>query len=108
MSIGYPLFFKRGGDVRVVDSACSVKNLVGDSILSSCNMSRGNSGGPLLVKNRKGEWVAAGICSTQILKPDGNMFMYVNYSDDIANQWTNVSGYALRIAKTVLANPPPK
>lgn len=103
MSIGYPKHTYETA-YRVKDTNCRVRNLYGDAILTDCAMSRGNSGGPLLIKTPSGKWKVAGIASTQFVKDDGSMIVGERYTDRTANRYTNASYYTARFAATIFAH----
>lgn len=100
ISVGYPVY-TYGGLLRVKDNHCSVRSLPSGAIRTDCAMSRGNSGGPLLVKGKDGTWKVAGISSTQYIYPDGGMVLGEPYRDARANFYTNVTLYKSRIMKVI-------
>lgn len=100
ISVGYP-GYTYNGEWRVKDNNCSIRSAEADILRTDCAMSRGNSGGPLLVKGKDGKWKVAGISSTQFMYDDDTMVVGEPYRDSRANYYTNVTLYGARIWNTI-------
>lgn len=101
LAIGFPAVLG-DGSYKIVSDNCSVRKLAEDSIYSDCAINRGNSGGPLLVKDGNDEWLLAGVASTQKIFPDKGAAMGEAYSDDIANHFCNITLYNARITDSIV------
>ena len=101
ISIGYPLRADPGGSTRIIGRNCSIRRLTGDQVYSDCDMTVGNSGGPLLEILPSGEYVVAGIASTQTLNAEGGPIMWGTYSDSAANHWTSTSVHLAEFVEAV-------
>ena len=104
MAIGYPGLIY-GGQWRVEDTSCTVRELRADSILTDCATAKGQSGGPLLILTPSGRWKVAGVCSTELLKDDGSTVQGDPYSPALANRFTNITGASTLIFGAIKGYP---
>lgn len=97
LMLGYPINLDNG-DTRIL-SECTVRALKVDQIYTDCDLSKGSSGGPLLVQDQNGEWVVAGVNSTVVLEGGKQKEIAEKYTDDDANHHINLAIYSYVIAK---------
>jgi hypothetical protein len=96
LAIGYP-GPTYAGQWRVQDSHCTIRGFEDDSILTDCATSTGNSGGPLLVMTKNGQWKVAGVCSTEFVDGMGRTIQGETYRDANANRFANITTHASEI-----------
>jgi len=71
--------------------SCTIRNIVGGYILTDCPSDSGDSGGPLFILTKSGEWKVAGIDHSGKNGPSGEELKGIEYSDEDSEQYTNIT-----------------
>ena len=100
LTVGYP-GPQFSGQWRMEDSHCTIRGFEDDSILTDCATATGNSGGPLFVQTKDGQWKVAGVCSTEFADGDGHTVQGAAYSNALANRFANITTHAAEIRGAV-------
>jgi hypothetical protein len=80
---------------------CNIRNIIGNYILTDCPSDNGDSGGPLLVLTRSGQWKVAGIDHSGKVNADGSEISGLQYTDANSEQYSNITNLGWNVVSGI-------